>query len=89
LLTEIDGVQEVGAGREVFRPGHSAEVGNGYALFRGFGKKEEANGNVSGTGKPFQLLESGLKLPLLPIHELRETAQQCVCGMARTFPGPT
>jgi hypothetical protein len=88
LLTEVDGFQEVGARRKVFRSGHSPEIRDWHALFRRFWKEEKTHWNVSRPGELLELLEGRSKPPRFPIHELGKTAKEGIGRIPRTLPGP-
>lgn len=76
ILTEIERIEEIGAGPPRADVGTSAEVRYRYGLDGWLREEKVAKGNMSRLRKGFELPECGLDVAPLPRLEAREPARQ-------------
>ncbi len=88
LLTEVQGVQQVGTGACRIAPCHSAKVGYGQLFLHGGRQEEIPDRHMHGTGESFQLLQSWPPFTGFPCSKTGEVPGQHRCIHAGAFTGP-
>src|ERR1700687_6138576 len=89
LLTDVDGIEEVGTGTLHSCPRHSSEVRYRDRLLGGNSQEQESSRGVSCRCETLQLLERRLLLTRFPGRELRKANRKALLRDPRAFARPS
>lgn len=88
LLTEVDGVEQIGAGNGARFASHGAEIRDRERNFRWFGHEEEADRRMRGAGKGFELFQGWRQVALKPTRDFGEFCPQIGQCQSGSLAGP-